>query len=113
MSLLPRRVSQGLSTGFAAILAVLLSAIGGFRQGFDRTVRDDGDEDRPAVVCRWAEAPNRYAAAPSDARSVAHASALPCPPATHGRPDAESAPAAVTVPAPGPRLGAANGPRAP
>ena len=113
MPLLPRRVSQGLSTGFAAILAVLLSAIGGFRQGFDRTARDDGDEDRPAVVCRWVEAPNRFAAAPTTAQGVAQGSALPCPPASHGRPQAEAAPATVTVPAPGPRLGAANAPRAP
>jgi hypothetical protein len=113
MPLLPRRVSQGLSTGFAAILAVLLSAVGGFRQGFDRTVRDDGDEDRPAVVCRWAQASDRCAAAPSSVRSTAQGPATPCAVASHGRPEASAAPAVVTVPAPGPRQGAALGPRAP
>jgi hypothetical protein len=111
MPSLPRRVSQGLATGFAAILALLLSALGGVRLGLDRGFADDGDDERPAVVCRLVE-PASLVAAPGETRSAA-AVAARAPLPSHGRPAPSAAPALATVPAPGPRQGAANGPRAP
>lgn len=50
MPSLHRLLSCGLSKGIATVLALLLSAVGGLRVGFDRMVCGNGDH-RPAAVC--------------------------------------------------------------
>jgi hypothetical protein len=109
MPSLHRLISCGLSKGIATVLALLLSAVGGLRVGFDRMVCGNSDY-RPAAVCA---ATPRDVATPADA--VCASAARPVPLA---RPEVVlalggSRSGGDHLPAPSLLLGSAHGPRAP
>ena len=108
MPSLHRLLSCGLSKGIATVLALLLSAVGGLRVGFDRMVCGNSDY-RPAAVCA---ATPRDVATPADAVCVSVARSVPLV-----RPEAVLAQGPRSsgdhLSAPSLLLGSAGGPRAP
>jgi hypothetical protein len=106
--------TRSLSRAFVAVLALLLSALGGIRLAFDRL---GGPEDETVLVA--ALAPHSRSGESRAELSVAAPAALPGSPAGA----APSRPAAVADgvipagaawrPAPTTRMGSAGGPRAP
>ena len=51
MSVVAKLLSFGVARGLAALLAVLLSAVGGGRLGVERLTPELADEDRSPVAC--------------------------------------------------------------
>lgn len=51
MSVVAKLLSFGVARGLAALLAVLLSAVGGGRLGVERLTPELADEDRSPVTC--------------------------------------------------------------
>ena len=51
MSVIAKLLSFGVARGLAALLAVLLSAVGGGRLGVERLTPELADEDRSPVTC--------------------------------------------------------------
>jgi hypothetical protein len=108
MPWLRRLLTCSLTTGVAALLAVLLSAAGGMRAGFDR-LTGTPDGERPAVV-----APTVVTAGERAGRASVTVAARPLLLAQASRPADSRAPADAWSPAaPALLRGSAGGPRAP
>jgi hypothetical protein len=109
MSAFPRSCgasTRALSTVFATMLALLLSALGGIRLGLDRLV-GAGDDEVPVVACQSLRSGDHLVAPTARPAIASHPAAAPA------QPEPQPLLARCDAPVPGPRLGSAGGPRAP
>src|SRR4051812_22695755 len=109
MSVLAKLMSFGVARGLVALLAVLLSAVGGGRLGAERLTAELGDDERAPVICPFA------AATVAEARASAQATGGQsfAPGIGSSLLAAVAAPDADHLRAPSLLLGSAGGPRAP